>query len=55
MAELENGKPVSLEDFMVVSTVAMTDAFTKLLIEKASRTRSSSRRCWRSVRCIGAF
>jgi hypothetical protein len=32
MAELE-GKPVSLEELMV-STLAMTDALTKLLIEK---------------------
>jgi hypothetical protein len=33
MAELEQGKPVSLEELMV-STLAMTDALTKLLIEK---------------------
>ena len=33
MAELQNGKPVSLEELMV-STLAMTDAFAKLLIEK---------------------
>jgi hypothetical protein len=33
MAELEKGKPVSLEELMV-STLAMTDALTKLLIEK---------------------
>jgi hypothetical protein len=33
MAELEEGKPVSLEELMV-STLAMTDALTKLLIEK---------------------
>ncbi len=33
MAELEKGKPVSLEEFMV-STLAMTDALAKLLIEK---------------------
>jgi hypothetical protein len=33
MAELEKGKPVSLEELMV-STLAMTDALAKLLIEK---------------------
>jgi hypothetical protein len=33
MAELENGKLVSLEELMV-STLAMIDALTKLLIEK---------------------
>ena len=33
MAELEKGKSVSLEELMV-STLAMTDALTKLLIEK---------------------
>jgi hypothetical protein len=33
MAELEQGKPVSLEELMV-STLAMTDALAKLSIEK---------------------
>ena len=33
MAELDKGKPVSLEELMV-STLAMTDAVAKLLIEK---------------------
>ena len=33
MAELDRGKPVSLEELMV-STLAMTDALVKLLIEK---------------------
>ena len=33
MAELEKRKPVSLEELMV-STLAMTDALAKLLIEK---------------------
>jgi hypothetical protein len=33
MAELEQRKPVSLEELMV-STLAMTDALAKLLIEK---------------------
>jgi hypothetical protein len=33
MAELEKGKPVSLEELMV-STLAKTDALAKLLIEK---------------------
>jgi hypothetical protein len=33
MAELETGKPVSLEELMV-STLAMTDALAKLLLEK---------------------
>ena len=39
MAELENGKPVSLEELMV-STLAMTDALTKLLIEKGVITHT---------------
>ena len=38
MAELEKGKPVSLEELMV-STLAMTDALTKLLIEKGAYGR----------------
>ena len=33
MAELDKAKPVSLEELMV-STLAMTDALAKLLIEK---------------------
>ena len=33
MAELDKGNPVSLEELMV-STLAMTDALAKLLIEK---------------------
>jgi hypothetical protein len=33
MAELEKGKPISFEELMV-STLAMTDALAKLLIEK---------------------
>ena len=33
MAELDNRKPVSLEELMV-STLAMTDALPKLLMEK---------------------
>ena len=33
MAELDKGKPVSLEELMV-ATLAMTDALAKLLIEK---------------------
>jgi hypothetical protein len=33
MAELEQGKPVSLEELMV-PTLAMTDALAELLIEK---------------------
>ena len=33
MAELDKGKTVSLDELMV-STLAMTDALTKLLIEK---------------------
>ena len=33
LAQLENGKPVSLEELMV-STLAMTDALAKILIEK---------------------
>ena len=34
MAELDEGKPVSLEELML-ATLAQTDALTKLLIEKA--------------------
>jgi hypothetical protein len=33
MAELDKGKPASLQELMV-STLAMTDALAKLLIEK---------------------
>jgi hypothetical protein len=33
MAELDKGKPVSLEE-LIVSTLAMTDALAKLLIDK---------------------
>jgi hypothetical protein len=33
MAELDEGKPVSLQELMV-STLAMTDALAKLLTEK---------------------
>jgi hypothetical protein len=33
VAELDKGKPVSLEELMV-TTLAMADAVTKLLIEK---------------------
>ena len=33
MAELDNRKPYSLEE-LVVTTLAMTDALAKLLIEK---------------------
>ena len=55
MAELDKGKAVSLEELMV-STLAMTDALTKLLIEKGVITaRSSSRSCWRSAPSINAF
>jgi hypothetical protein len=45
MAELDKGKPVSLEELMV-STLAMTDALTKQLIEKGIMLDAgSSRRC----------
>ena len=48
MAELDKGKPVSLEELMP-ATLAQTDALTKLLIEKGvKRTRSSSKSCWRA-------
>ena len=33
MAELEGGKPVSLQELML-TTLAMADAVTKLLVEK---------------------
>jgi hypothetical protein len=39
MAELEKGKTVSLQELMV-STLAMTDALTKLLIEKGVITQA---------------
>jgi hypothetical protein len=39
MAELEKGNPVSLEELMV-STLAMTDALTKLFIEKGLITQA---------------
>ena len=38
MAELDKTKPVSLEEFML-STLAMADAVTKLLIEKGLSRR----------------
>ena len=39
MAELAKGKPVSLEELMV-TTLAMADAVTKLLIEKGVITEA---------------
>jgi hypothetical protein len=55
MEELDKGKPVLLEELMV-STLAMTDALAKLLIEKGVITDASSRKnCCKSVRCISAF
>jgi hypothetical protein len=55
MAELEKGKPISLEELMV-STLAMTDALAKLLIEKGIITDAeSSRSCWRSAPSINAL
>jgi hypothetical protein len=39
VAELERGKPVSLEELMV-STLATTDALAKLLIEKGLITEA---------------
>ena len=39
MADLDKTKPVSLEEFML-STLAMGDAVTKLLIEKGLITES---------------
>jgi hypothetical protein len=42
MAELDKGKPVSLEELMV-STLAMTDALAKLLIEKGVITDAEFR------------
>ena len=39
MAELEKGKPVSLEELMI-STLATTDALAKLLIEKGLITEA---------------
>ncbi len=47
MAELEQGKPVSLEELMV-STLAMTDALAKLLIEKGVIMDAEFKQsCWR--------
>ena len=41
MAELEQGEPVSLQE-LIVSTLAMADALTKLLIKEAdSRLHSA--------------
>jgi hypothetical protein len=46
MAEFDKGKTVSLQELMV-STLTMTDALSKLLIEKASSWMgSSNRRYW---------
>ena len=43
MAELGKGKPVSLEELMV-STLPMTDALAKLLIEKGVITDAEFKR-----------
>ena len=51
MAELDNGKPVSLHELMV-STLAMTDALAKLLIEKGVITDAEFRSCYRNVRSL---
>jgi hypothetical protein len=39
MAELDKGKPVSLQE-LVLTTLAMADAVTKLLIEKGVITEA---------------
>ena len=55
MAELEKGKPVLLEELMV-TTLAMADAVTKLLIEKGVITEAEfKQKHWRSVPFISAF
>lgn len=55
MAELDKGKPVSLEELMA-STLAMTDALGKLSIEKGIITDArSTGSCWKSVRSSSAF
>jgi hypothetical protein len=52
MAELDKKDPVSLTELMV-STLAMADAVTKLLIEKGVITEAEFRKnFYRSVRCI---
>jgi hypothetical protein len=53
MAELEAGKPVSLQELMV-STLAMTDAFAKLLMRRASSRRRSSAKTARGACGISA-
>jgi hypothetical protein len=55
MAELDKGKAVSLEELMV-STLAMTDALAKPLIEKGLITQAEfTQKLRRSVRYISAF
>ena len=55
MAELDKGKPVSLEELMLV-TLAQTDALTKLLIEKGVITDAEfKQKLLESGRSISAF
>lgn len=54
MAELEQGKRVSLEELMV-TTLAMADAVTKLLIEKGVITTDAEFTHKLRVRSISAF
>ena len=55
MAEQDKKLPVSLQELMV-STLAMADAVTKLLIEKASSLkRNLSRSLWRNGQPTSGF
>jgi hypothetical protein len=54
MAQLEHGKPVSLQELMV-TTLAMTDALAKLLIEKGIITDAEFKQKWlEEGQCIRA-
>jgi hypothetical protein len=48
MAELEHGKPVSLEELMV-STLAMTDALAKLVVSRTYLRENRNLRDGRSA------
>ena len=54
MAELERGKPVSLQE-LVVTAWRWPDAVTKLLIEKGVITDAEfKKKLWKNVLCISA-
>jgi hypothetical protein len=54
MAELDKSKPVSLEELMLATLAQTMHSRSCWLRRASSRTRSSSRSCWRSVVLAGA-